>query len=170
MTSFYHCSEPQCNKKYKKEKNLIKHLLNVHQNINPINQESSKKSEIDLIHMKKNISNVNTQSEIQNAELYLLAIKEAEKQIKNAIEKRLNNDKVKLNVNAINKPTLIKDSINVKTSICCICFNAPANTATIPCGHKMFCYECIEKHIISSQDKLCPICRSDIITITEIFS
>ena len=46
---------------------------------------------------------------------------------------------------------------------CKICFSGAANTVIIPCGHMCACVEC------GSRLDLCPICRSQIIRIQEVF-
>lgn len=53
---------------------------------------------------------------------------------------------------------------------CTICCEDKADTAIIPCGHKYFCYKCIDIYWKTHPNKGCPICRSDILTISKIFS
>ncbi|HMC99822.1 MAG TPA: RING-HC finger protein, partial [Ferruginibacter sp.] len=52
---------------------------------------------------------------------------------------------------------------------CCICTTEPADTAVIPCGHKSFCYTCINAYHEQYPQKGCPVCRGDIIMMTKIY-
>lgn len=56
-----------------------------------------------------------------------------------------------------------------KKPICSICFDSDANTAVVPCGHSNFCYECISSHHVNSQNKVCPICRNEIMMIVKLY-
>jgi hypothetical protein len=56
-----------------------------------------------------------------------------------------------------------------KEADCCICMVNMADTATIPCGHQMFCYACIDEYHKKNPHKGCPICKSDIVIISKIF-
>lgn len=53
---------------------------------------------------------------------------------------------------------------------CSICFENVSDTAIIPCGHKFFCYECINDYRYSYKHRGCPICRCNIENIIKIFS
>lgn len=55
-------------------------------------------------------------------------------------------------------------------SDCSICLDNKADTAINPCGHKMFCYDCINDYKNKNMNKKCPICHSDILSIIKIFS
>lgn len=57
-----------------------------------------------------------------------------------------------------------KDSLDKE---CIICFNQEANTVTIPCGHKKFCYDCLSNHLIRNNN--CPYCNQNIDLIQKIF-
>ena len=77
------------------------------------------------------------------------------KKIKNNVEKQLSKDD--------------DDGNLTSSSVCCICSDAPADVATIPCGHKNFCKECIDDYRQRFPRKGCPICREDIIMTRPIF-
>jgi hypothetical protein len=57
-----------------------------------------------------------------------------------------------------------KENKNVE---CCICLENEADTAAIPCGHRMFCYSCIEQY--NNINHKCPFCRQEIVMISKIF-
>lgn len=57
-----------------------------------------------------------------------------------------------------------------KKAICSICFDNDADTAVVPCGHSSFCNECISEHHIHSQNKVCPICRTEIMMVVKLYS
>jgi len=51
---------------------------------------------------------------------------------------------------------------------CCICLDGPRDTVLIPCGHKHFCYSCIEMYC-KDPVKTCPICKVKITTYAKVF-
>ena len=57
--------------------------------------------------------------------------------------------------------------------LCCICIEAIRDTAVIPCGHKFFCYSCInnyyETKVKYHLEKGCPICDGEILLICKIY-
>lgn len=57
-----------------------------------------------------------------------------------------------------------------KNPICSICLDDAANAAIVPCGHSNFCYDCISSYHINSQNKVCPICRNEIMMIVKLYS
>lgn len=57
-----------------------------------------------------------------------------------------------------------------KKQLCSICLDDDANAAIVPCGHSNFCHECISSHHINSQNKVCPICRTEIIMVVKLYS
>lgn len=52
---------------------------------------------------------------------------------------------------------------------CSICADKPCDTAVIPCGHKFFCYECINTYHQTYAHRGCPFCRNDIMCVAKIF-
>ena len=60
-------------------------------------------------------------------------------------------------------------NVNAPLSPCCVCTDAEANTATVPCGHMAFCHDCISTYHRENPTKGCPICNREIILITRIF-
>jgi hypothetical protein len=62
-------------------------------------------------------------------------------------------------------PNRVKNNSNE----CCICYEAVANTAVIPCGHKFFCYPCITNHQEVYSHKGCPFCRGVVEGIVKIY-
>jgi hypothetical protein len=70
--------------------------------------------------------------------------------------------------NMHNKPQMnIKDENDDTDNTCKICFDAESSTAIIPCGHKEFCFMCINKYFNSTVDKKCPICRTNMTVIVQ---
>ena len=59
--------------------------------------------------------------------------------------------------------------IGKNTDECSICADKPCDTAVIPCGHKFFCYECINTYHQTYPHRGCPFCRSDIMCVVKIF-
>ena len=57
-----------------------------------------------------------------------------------------------------------------KKPLCSICLDDDANAAIVPCGHSNFCHECISPYHLNSQNKVCPICRTEIIMIVKLYS
>lgn len=53
---------------------------------------------------------------------------------------------------------------------CCVCADAEANHAVVPCGHMSFCGDCITTYHRENPTKGCPLCNQDIIMITRIYS
>ena len=53
--------------------------------------------------------------------------------------------------------------------LCCICEDAAASHACLPCGHKCACRACL-KVVLASATPDCPVCRRRIKSIAQIFS
>jgi len=90
----------------------------------------------------------------------------------NKLEKRSNRDDAHLfnlihlqNMKLNSGKKVVKGFTNTldKKTNCPICYKNSANTNlyNLKCNH-VFCYECVEKHINSSENKTCPLCRQDI--------
>jgi hypothetical protein len=60
----------------------------------------------------------------------------------------------------------VEEDVVVNSTWCIICYENPRNTALIPCGHAMLCYQCALK----SRSKGCPICRKRIREVMKIYS
>lgn len=65
--------------------------------------------------------------------------------------------------------SLLKLRMENNMTECCICTDNIADTATIPCGHKSFCYSCINDYHTTNPYKGCPVCRKEIMMVTKIF-
>lgn len=50
---------------------------------------------------------------------------------------------------------------------CVICMSAPSNFLVVPCGHKCGCESCLTQ--IQHQNRECPICRTQIMNIVQVF-
>jgi len=55
----------------------------------------------------------------------------------------------------------------VESDNCTICASNHVNSVFLPCGHVLSCLDC-SNHIFAS-GKPCPICRSDITSVKQIF-
>jgi hypothetical protein len=51
---------------------------------------------------------------------------------------------------------------------CCICMNGPRDTVLVPCGHKMFCYNCVKEQCEVKKGN-CPICKSNVATFVKVY-
>jgi transcription termination factor NusB len=181
----YLCTMQNCNNKYKTKNKLIQHVLKVHEQIiyeNDIDEpieitKDNKKHEVEK--HKKNIK----AKEMELLKLEIEHKKQLELNIKQKIEQDeidritlLEQNKLRLQEEEIYKKSellefekkCLYNSIN-NSSKCCICDNENSNTAIIPCGHKFFCYECINSYSKNYPLKGCPICRQKIISILKIF-
>lgn len=45
---------------------------------------------------------------------------------------------------------------------CQICYSNVRDVVILPCSHFMFCKQCIERHVNTSQARTCPVCRGTI--------
>ena len=73
-------------------------------------------------------------------------------------------------VNAIKQLTLktndeMKEKSNYKC--CCICYDNIVNTVILPCAHACLCNQCAGKYTQENQE--CPMCRSNIQDLIDIF-
>ena len=192
---FYLCHELTCNKKFKTGQKLINHALVVHNIIleqlpDPIKitkdnkkQEKQKKNE----HVKKELYEQKIKEIERKKELDAQAKSEAEEKYKQGqIEKYrlLEEEKIKheqeklkqlqdikkVEDHWIELQTKIQSNCNQNSELCSICFENNCDTAVIPCGHKFFCYECIDNYHKKFVSKGCPMCRSQIKMLNKIFS
>lgn len=195
MSSFYLCSEINCNRKYKTKEKLINHVLDIHkivlENIPEpilITKENKKIEENKKDVIKKNELNEQKIREIQRLkEINELAKKEVEEKymhdqiekFKQIEEEKINFEKlkiqqtdelIKLDQNWILLMDKIQENSKKNTNDCTICFDNKADTAAIPCGHKFFCYQCIDDYRNNYPQKGCPLCRKEILMISKIFS
>lgn len=174
---FYLCPEMDCNKKYKQLNRLNDHLLNDHKIVN--------QSVIEPVLITKENKKVveNNRNNSKKKELYdsKIAEIEEEKRVKKQIEdeilekykqereeiERLKVENERLELELVNK-------INTRSienpDKCSICFDNNADTAIIPCGHKFFCYDCIDEYKDLYSHRGCPICRTKIENIIKTFS
>ena len=193
--NFYLCNELDCNKKFKLKEKLVTHALEVHNKILenvpepvPISKdnkkaEEKKKNEIKRqemldekrkeiermkeleIHAKKEAEDKYKQEQIEKYRIIEeIKIRQEEQQLQQALEMS------KLDENWIELINKIQIKCGENLGMCSICFDKDADTAIVPCGHKFFCFECIDLYIKKYPKKGCPICRGDIMTIIKIFS
>jgi len=96
-------------------------------------------------------------------------LQEQEKKLKLEQEKQLKSKQIE---NQIDEQfiALIKSNLSNDVSMCSICTENNADTAVIPCGHKFFCYDCIDLYHKTHKLKGCPLCRKEILCVTRIFS
>jgi len=196
MNLFHLCPELNCNRKYKTKVKLVNHLLEIHKIIaddiqDPVEITKENKKNIEN---KKNTVKQSEKRELLIKEieikrqLELKAKEEAEELYKQQqIEKynlielekiRLQDEKLKLEQINFEKFKLLEeeklnklaDDQSEKKAICSICFDSDANAAVVPCGHSTFCYECISSHHVNNQNKVCPICRTEIVMIIKLYT
>ncbi len=185
---FHLCPELECNKKYKTKHGLVKHLLEIHQIVDPVIDDPIEitKDNKKRVEEKKNSNKREEQQEALKKEieakkqLELVAKQEAEEAFRQeqiqkyrAIEEQKLEQEMKqleLNEKYLRLSSLIESRIEKNEMDCCICSEKEADTATIPCGHKSFCHECITEYRRLYPNKGCPICREDIVLISKIFS
>lgn len=137
---FYLCPERNCNRKYKKECQLIIHCKNVHGNDNPpiISPVSiEKRTKIDK-------ANIDVSSQID---------RRTQKKKENRKRSQI------INNNSVESQT---------DNTCIVCMEGTNDIAMIPCGHKMFCKTCSDT--IYRSNKRCPYCRAEIVTFTKIYN
>ena len=195
MSLFYLCTELNCNRKYKTKDKLVNHLLDVHSVVvdnipAPVaitkdnkklvenRKDTLKKDEL----REKKIKEIQQLREIEESakaefnEKYKLEQIEILRQIE---EEKINLEKVKLEqTNELLKLDQawlhIRDkfqkNFEKNPNDCVICTTEKADTAVIPCGHKYFCYKCIDDYHKKEPRKGCPMCRQEIIMISKIFS
>ena len=61
----------------------------------------------------------------------------------------------------------IKDVNNINE--CCICADNMADTAPIPCGHKNFCFTCLDNYRKNFSSNGCTVCKGKINDIIKIY-
>jgi len=189
---WYVCSD--CNRQYKRKEKLIEHLLKDHQIVNcdiePIeitkNNKQQMKNEINTNLIKERHKNVIMEID-KKKQIELQAKQEAEEQYKQEhlekfilIEKeklleqekelKLKQMENQLDEQFISMIQSIKSNVEKDVTLCCICSENDANTAVIPCGHKFFCFDCIDNYHKTYTSRGCPICRENILCVTKIFS
>lgn len=67
-----------------------------------------------------------------------------------------------------NLNTQCLDNASKNITECCVCMDGPRDTALFPCGHKLFCYPCIEKYSKQGTNK-CPVCKVAIERFAKVF-
>ena len=55
------------------------------------------------------------------------------------------------------------------TGECAVCLDAPNTHVLVPCGHKCVCSTCAETLGKQKQGNLCPICRTQIVWVCEVY-
>lgn len=195
MSLFYLCTELDCNRKYKTKDKLIKHLLENHKKINDniiepvlITDDNKKSVDKQKNETKKKEILEETMKEVRRLhEVEMQAKKEAEEKFKQEqIEKykvieqekisqeetklQHKSDLNKLEASWIELQKNILERCKENSEECSICFDHKADTAPVPCGHKYFCYDCINNYNKTYAQKGCPCCRKPITTILKIYS
>jgi membrane-associated HD superfamily phosphohydrolase len=188
MPKLYLCSELNCNKKYITQKKLIAHLLNVHEIVKDdiadpveITNENKKTEETKKNKIKREEEIEEKKKEIEKRnQLKLKAKLEAEEEYKQeqfekykSLEEnklQLLQEQKKLDKKWISMIKLIQNRTEKNSLNCSICVDNLADTACVPCGHKNFCYKCIDDYFKTYGEKGCPVCRAEIITIVKIYS
>jgi hypothetical protein len=141
---FYYCPELYCNRKYKTKGKVYLHLSRDH-----------------IISEKPDLISVviTTQNKRQ-----------IEQSRKNEYQRQSQEKNLKLVPKEPSPVPKVDDiSLNQETKLCVICQSDPCNTAVIPCGHKSFCYSCIEDYHKKYPLKGCPICNGNINVYCKIF-
>lgn len=183
---FYSCSS--CNRKYKRQQNLIDHCQQHHQITQSLIQQS-----LSMIPQNAHIPIPVTmppspsledlfagspgQQIITQTSAPMLHLNE---NISDRINippsppslENLQIDSVPTQMSHTRSIGISEDSISPELSeseynICIICMDAPSEIAMIPCGHKKFCPNCAHK--IKESTKTCPYCRQIITTFIRIF-
>lgn len=187
MSNFYSCPVQNCNRKYKTLAKLKDHLLVIHKQIcdkdpEPIEItkdnkkaiEKKKNNDIEKINREKLREEILKKQQLEDE----LRKQEEEKFAENF--RQLEMEKLRLKEEAMARQIEIekiqgefekkcRDNI-ANSEECCICASAPRNTAVIPCGHCLFCWECIDEYHKKDPRNKCPCCRGDIMLVQKIFS
>lgn len=187
MSLFYLCTENNCHRKYKTRNKLVQHLLKDHQVVDadigePIEITKENKNSIDKISDRKKKSDAQEKilRELEakkKIEMDAKKIAEEEYKKKKLDEYKMIEEqqllKIQLERELEEKHLSILESIakNIGDSItqCSICIQNPCDTAVVPCGHKFFCYECINSYLKTYAHRGCPICRGEMMFVTKIF-
>ena len=187
MSKFYLCPAQNCNRKYKTLEKLQKHLLVVHEQIceedpeaveitkeNKKAIETKKNKKIESFNMEKLKQEIIKKQQIEEE----LKKKEAQEYAERF--RQLEREKLRLKEESLAQQIEIektqaefekkcRDNIT-NSENCCICTEAPRNTAVIPCGHCLFCWECIDTYYKKDPRNKCPCCRGDIMLVQKIFT
>lgn len=188
MASFYLCSELSCNRKYKTKEGLEKHLVGFHNTLPTVLGEPV------LITKETKKLEENKKDDRVRKEMHLQKIKEIQRQKdleeeariqaeeaykKEQIEqyRMLEQKKMALEVERVEYDrkfmsllNKVQRNLNLQNKdLCSICFENKSDTAVITCGHKLFCYGCINDYHSQYPHKGCPICRKEIIMINKIY-
>ena len=190
---FYLCSEANCNRKYKTKDKLMSHLLKDHDTVDPVIGEPVNITKENRKQVTNAANELKKQRELQEKEdawrlkrqLKLEAKKKAEQEFmmekmhefvlieQKKLEhehKRLENMKRERELDDayLNLVEKIRERSKVESTDCVICATAASNTAVVPCGHKLFCFECIDEYFKNYSQRGCPICRGQMLMITKI--
>lgn len=169
MGLFYMCNAEKCNSKYKTKKKLIEHALLKHQTIvteNEIAEPVEVTQETKVVEGKKKDERVKHQEALKKAQAEALVKKEFEREngerIKKLEEEKLLEEKYFLIVNKIlHRPN--------NSTECAICSDSPANAIVLPCGHAVFCMNCIFNYKENYNHRGCPCCRGPMKEIHPLF-
>lgn len=197
MPLFYLCPELGCNRKYKTAEMIKKHLLEVHEVLDPVIGEPVEVTQAN----KKQVEgkkNRNKQQELYDQRVREIearkklqeeAKKEAEEKFRQEqmeIVRRIEEEKLRVQqqelelqkkkqkveqqvLKSMEDIDQIHNRIRENPTECCLCMDATADTAVIPCGHKYFCYDCAEALTKGYARRGCPACRKEIVMITKIY-
>lgn len=188
MSLFYLCTNVDCNRKYKTTDKLINHMLS-HNIIleekdipEPVSITNNNKKVVELNKIAKNkkekqeqlISEINKLKELEMQAKKTVEekfIQEQSEKYKIIQQEKLQQEQkiVDLDKKWIEMIDKIQSNCSNNSNLCSICFTETANTAPIPCGHRVFCYECIDNYNKDYPHKGCPICRTAIMVISKIY-
>jgi hypothetical protein len=178
---FYICPEFGCTKKFREKDRMIKHIMLDHKiaddvDLTQVQITKTNKKEIFKARDDKHRKALLEKTQLLKQEAEKTAKCEAEKEAKlYFLDKYKTIEDIKLRLEQENL-TILQETIQKGTSQqvsnpdCCICQDKPVDTAVVPCGHMSFCYGCIDNYHKMYPQKGCPVCRSDIITYTKIYS
>lgn len=186
MSNFYLCPVVDCNKKYKTLPKLKDHVLVVHEQLLEKDPESvavTKENKKVVENKKKNDINQFNREKLQEE---IIRRKQIEEELKKKEEEqyierfqqmererlRLENETRtrQLEIQTMQAEFERKCQENLTNSEeCCICVNSHRDTAVIPCGHRFFCYDCIDAYHKGDPQKGCPCCRGDILLVCKIY-
>jgi hypothetical protein len=189
--AFYLCPILDCNRKYKTKSKMEDHVLKVHQVADPeisdpvtITKENRKEISTKRNNDKKELQRELLIKEIETKKQQELEAKQEAEEFFRKVQieryKLLEEQKLKqeeefiiLNQKRMKADEeyiqLLKSRAENNTIECCICADAEADTATIPCGHKAFCYSCIDEYHRKNPHKGCPMCKGEILMVSKIY-
>lgn len=171
----------KCNKKYKTKTRYEQHLDKSHNPQHPPQPKKLKTDNLD-VNYSSNVNIVGTNSNIPREESELTSTltklkKHVEDQDKLIISLNSKVDGVfKDNVFLRNEVTALKkeytkfkhEHILSTTGYCQVCWDNEANYAFMGCGHACSCGTCAA--LVLSTHRKCPICRSDVYDIMQIWN